>query len=227
MGSRRICPPAYRAVTCLNRGMTIYVATTNRGKLRDFAAAAGSLAGEPITLTPLPGLAEIPAPPEDEPTFAGNAGLKAAYYSSLAPSLLVVADDSGLEVDVLDGLPGVRSARYAEDTGFEVGGDLTLDQRNNLCLLDALKDIPDDQRRSRYRCVLAAARDGSVVAMGDGTVEGTILRTPQGTEGFGYDPLFYLHDYSKTMAEIDIDTKLLLSHRGRAFRALLKELKEL
>jgi XTP/dITP diphosphohydrolase len=201
--------------------MIIYVATTNKGKLRDFAAADTN---DAVTIEPLPGLAEMPAPAEDEPTFAGNASVKAAYYSRLVPGLLVVADDSGLEVDALDGAPGVRSARYAEDMNFGTGSDLSIDEKNNLCLLHALKDIPDDQRRGRYHCVLAAARDGIIIATGDGSVDGTILRAPQGAGGFGYDPLFYLPEFHKTMAEIDLQSKLALSHRGRAFRALRTKL---
>ena len=200
--------------------MTIYVATSNQGKLRDFAAAGD--AGHNIAVEPLPGLAAMQAPPEDEPTFAGNACLKAAYYSKHAPGLLVVADDSGLEVDALHGAPGVRSARYADDAGFAAGDSLPLDERNNRCLLAALAGVPTNGRSALYHCVLAAARDGVVIATGDGTVEGAILDAPRGTGGFGYDPLFYLPEFDRTMAELDLPTKLSLSHRGRAFRSLLK-----
>ena len=199
--------------------MTLYIATSNPGKLRDFAAAAS----QHITLTPLPGIKEIPAPAEDEPTFAGNARLKAIYYSHHAPGEIVIADDSGLEVDALHGTPGVRSARYADDQHFPAPPSSSLDERNNLCLLQALSKIPT-HHHARYHCVLAAARNGEILATGDGTVEGEILTTPRGTNGFGYDPLFYLPDYKKTMAELDITTKLSFSHRGRAFAALLKSL---
>jgi XTP/dITP diphosphohydrolase len=198
--------------------MTLYLATSNPGKLRDFAAAAS----EHITLTPLPGIKEIPVPTEDEPTFQGNARLKAIYYSHHAPGEIVIADDSGLEVDALNDAPGVRSARYAEDEHFTAPG--TTDERNNLCLLHALSKIPNRNPSARYHCVLAAARNGKVLAIGDGTVEGEILSTPRGTQGFGYDPLFYLPEQNKTMAELDIKTKLTFSHRGRAFAALLKAL---
>ena len=203
--------------------MTLYVATSNLGKLRDFSAASATLNGAPITLEPLPGLKDIPAPAEDEPTFAGNARLKAIYYSSISPDVLVIADDSGLEVDVLNGNPGVRSARYADDLHFG-SSTLPLDERNNLCLLHALEGTPQPARTSRYRCVLSAARNGIVIAEGDGTVEGLILDSPRGTEGFGYDPLFYLPELDKTMAEIDAAAKLSLSHRGRAFRSLIETL---
>jgi XTP/dITP diphosphohydrolase len=197
--------------------MTLYIATSNPGKLRDFAAAATPH----ITLNPLPGIKEIPAPDEDQPTFEGNASLKAIYYSHHAPGEIVIADDSGLEVDALHGAPGVRSARYAEDQHFQTKPEATTDEHNNLCLLEALSKIPVQKPTARYHCVLAAARDGKILATADGTVEGEILSTPRGPGGFGYDPLFYLPDQQKTMAELDIATKLTFSHRGRAFAALL------
>jgi XTP/dITP diphosphohydrolase len=208
--------------------MILYVATSNPGKLRDFAAAAT----ENITLTPLPNLNQIPTPPEDEPTFEGNGRHKAIYYSRRAHGQIVIADDSGLEVDALHGAPGVRSARFAEDHNFHPteAADalspepLTTDHRNNLYLLSLLTGIPLTERSARYHCVLAAARDGQILAIGHGAVEGEILSTPRGTQGFGYDPLFYLPEQNKTMAELDIQTKLTFSHRGRAFAALLEEL---
>ena len=203
--------------------MTLYIATSNPGKLRDFAAVA-----TPNTvLTPLPGLKEIPTPPEDEPTFEGNARHKAIYYSRHAPGKIVIADDSGLEVDALHGAPGVRSARFAEDHNFHPLETTTTDHHNNLYLLSLLTEIPLTERSARYHCVLAAARDGHPLAIGHGAVEGEILASPRGTQGFGYDPLFYLPEQNKTMAELDIPTKLTFSHRGRAFAALLEELASL
>lgn len=204
--------------------MTLFVATSNPGKLRDFAAAAAEVAGINIRLEPLPNLAEIPAPPEDEPTFRGNASAKAIYYSLKAPGMLVLADDSGLEVDALGGAPGVRSARYAEDVGFAPTPDMPTDERNNACLLDALRDVAESDRSARYHCVLAAAKDGRIVHTADGTVEGRILPKPRGTSGFGYDPLFLLPEMGKTMAELDASSKLAFSHRGRALKKLLAEL---
>jgi XTP/dITP diphosphohydrolase len=204
--------------------MNLFVATTNPGKLRDFAATAS----QQITITPLPGLKEIPAPAEDEPTFEGNARLKAIYYSHHAPGEIVIADDSGLEVDALHGAPGVRSARYADDHNFaptgSLGSPLATDERNNLYLISNLTDIPLTERSARYHCVLAAARNGQILAIGHGAVEGEVLTTPRGTQGFGYDPLFYLTAQNKTMSELDIATKLTFSHRGRAFAALISEL---
>ena len=200
--------------------MTLYIATSNPGKLRDFAAAAA----QDVGVAPLPGIKEIPAPAEDEPTFDGNARLKAIYYSQYASGEIVIADDSGLEVDALGGAPGVHSARYAEDKLFHGPSDATIDERNNLCLLEALCTISVPHPAARYRCVLAAARDGEILATGDGSVDGQILSTPRGAKGFGYDPLFYLPQQNKTMAELDVPTKLAFSHRGRAFAALLEAL---
>lgn len=204
---------------------TIYAATSNPGKLRDFATAADAAAeaaGNPhFIIEPLPELNALAAPPEDEPTFAGNARLKAVYYSRFAPGELVIADDSGLEVDALGGEPGVRSARYAADTGFRVDGAST-DETNNLLLLRSLAGVPPGKRQARYRCVIAAARNGVCLRTGEGTVEGEILTAPRGTGGFGYDPLFYIPALGKSMAEIDLATKHRISHRGHALRALLE-----
>lgn len=199
---------------------TLYVATSNPGKLRDFATAAEE---DSIRIEPLPGLKEIAAPAEDELTFAGNARVKAVYYSRFLPGEMVLADDSGLEVDALDGEPGVRSARFAEDAGFVTDTVTNTDERNNLYLLSRLKGIPSP-RRGRYRCVLAAARDGECLLTAEGAVEGEILAAPRGTGGFGYDPLFLLAT-GQTMAEIDIATKHRISHRGQALRALLLTLR--
>jgi XTP/dITP diphosphohydrolase len=205
--------------------MILYVATSNPGKLRDFAAADTLY----VPIAPLPNLTSIPPPPEDEPTFEGNAIEKARYYSSHAPGEIVIADDSGLEVDALHGAPGVRSARYADDHNFHPTEPLNAqpfptDQRNNLYLLHLLTGVPLTERSARYHCVLAAARNGHILAIGHGAVEGDILTETRGTNGFGYDPLFYLPNEHKTMAELDIKTKFSFSHRGRAFAALLKAL---
>jgi XTP/dITP diphosphohydrolase len=198
---------------------TLYVASSNAGKLRDFAAAAGVFG---VEIAVLRGVKEIAAPAEDGATFETNARLKAEAYSQARPGLLVLADDSGLEVDGLDGAPGVRSARYAEDAGFAGGGDASIDQRNNLYLLGQLRErgaLPP--WTARYRCVLALARGGVTLLTAGGAVEGEIILEPRGTGGFGYDPLFWLPEPGKTMAEIDLEAKQRLSHRGRALEALL------
>jgi len=207
--------------------MRLYAATTNPGKLRDFAhSAEGRLEdADPIEIQPLAGLADIPEPAENEPTFEGNARVKAAYYSQFAPDELVIADDSELEVDCLEGAPGVRSARYAEDQAraqnFPAMPASTQDERNNVTLLRALDGVPEHRRRARYRCVLALARNGQVLITAEGTVEGQILTEQWGKGGFGYDPLFLLPDSGQTMAEVAPTVRLNVSHRGRALRNLL------
>ncbi len=205
--------------------LTLYVATTNAGKLRDFDEVARTCTGD-IHFLPLPGLNEIPPPAEDASTFEENARLKAIEYSGHAPGCIVLADDSGLEVDALHGAPGVRSARYAFDAGFypDLLRSLPADECNNLLLIENLQSIPSALRTARYRCVLAAARDGECVTVAHGTVEGMILEFPRGKGGFGYDPFFYLPAIDRTMAEIDLGKKLQLSHRGNALRALLATL---
>jgi XTP/dITP diphosphohydrolase len=204
--------------------LRLFVATTSQGKLRDFQTAA---AAHSISIEPVPHLDSIPAPEEDGDTFLANAATKAVYYSRFTPGELVIADDSGLEVDALGGAPGVRSARFAADAGLTDSPDAATDNTdvwNNMVLLQRLDGIPVALRTARYHCTLVIARDGEVRLVADGSVEGLILEAPRGTGGFGYDPLFYLPDLHQTMAEIDLETKLSLSHRGRAFAALLPKL---
>src|SRR5581483_7179055 len=172
----------------------IYVATSNPGKLRDFAAAAGT----ELDIAPLPGIGDAPAPAEDAPTFEGNARKKAEHYSRLYPGELVLADDSGLEVNALGGAPGVHSARYAAESAASNADDAA----NNARLLREMEGVPDEARRARFVCVLTAG----------GEVEGRILREPRGTGGFGYDPLFYLPEIGKTMAELSAQEKAEVSH---------------
>jgi XTP/dITP diphosphohydrolase len=205
--------------------LRLFAATTSQGKLRDFRTAADS---HGIGIEPLPGLDAITPPEEDGTTFEENAKLKAVYYSQFAPRELVLADDSGLEVDALNGAPGVRSARYAADAGLVDSPDAPMDNTdvwNNMLLLQRMATTPEAERTARYRCALAAARDGQVVTTAHGTVEGVIIQAPRGTGGFGYDPLFYLPELDSTMAEITLEKKLTLSHRGRAIEALLNQLK--
>jgi XTP/dITP diphosphohydrolase len=203
--------------------LCLYVATTSQGKLRDFRTAAETHA---VRIDALPGLADIEPPEEDGDTFAANATIKAVYYSQFAPGELVLADDSGLEVDAIDGAPGVRSARFAADAGMVDSPDANdnTDVWNNIVLLQRIGDVPSEQRKARYHCVLVAARDGRVQHTSDGSVEGVILNAPRGTGGFGYDPLFFLPELQRTMAEIDLQTKLAHSHRGRALAAMLAQL---
>jgi XTP/dITP diphosphohydrolase len=177
-----------------------------------------------IHIQPLPNLANIPAPPEDEPTFERNARTKALYYAAQAPNLLILADDSGLELPALNGAPGVRSARYAEDQNFPTAPASTPDERNNAALLRALSGTPGPCRTARYRCALALARDTEILLNAEGALEGQILTAPRGALGFGYDPLFLIPELNLTMAELDPTTRLLHSHRARALRTLLTHL---
>ena len=203
--------------------LRLYAATSSEGKLRDFRTAADA---HSLVIEPLPKMEEIPAPEENGLTFAANATIKAVYYSCFAPGEWVLADDSGLEVDALDGAPGVRSARFAADAGVldSPHASNNSEMWNNLLLLRRMIWVHPDQRTARYRCVLAVARDGVVLHTAEGAVEGMILDAPRGTGGFGYDPLFYLPELKCTMAELDLETKHTLSHRGRAIAALLPKL---
>ena len=198
--------------------MTICVATSNAGKLRDFRAAAAAYPH--MTIEPLPGLADIAAPPENEPSFEGNARTKAIYYSRLAPGTWVIADDSGLEVDALEGRPGVRSARFSEDVGIPAseGG---LDEANNTALTLAM--LEQTNRAARYRCALALASDGTVELVTFGKLEGEILQEAECAGGFGYDPLFYVPELGCTMAQAGLEDRMRVSHRGRALAALLRQ----
>jgi XTP/dITP diphosphohydrolase len=212
--------------------MTIYAATTNQGKLTEFSECAGE---QGVEVLALPGIEAMPEPVEDAATFEGNAELKAVAYSQLAPGLMVFADDSGLEVDALGGEPGVRSARFADDLGFEVGQG-SKDERNNRAVLSLLKNLPEvldadggltlDNRGARFVCALVLARDGEVVLRARGEVQGVVLDEPRGTDGFGYDPLFLVPELGKTLAETTREEKWRVSHRGNAFRELLRQLKD-
>lgn len=204
---------------------TLYIATSNPGKLRDFMSASRLSS---MSVLPLPGIEDIPPPPEDADSFAGNACLKATRYSQAAPGRWVLADDSGLEVDALHGAPGIHSARFAAFAAFPNPGLLTKDLHNNAYLLDRLRGVPIEKRTARYRCFIAIARDGVLLCnrdprapiLGMGSVEGIILTEPRGTGGFGYDPLFFLPEQNQTMAEIPVAEKLKFSHRGRALSHL-------
>jgi XTP/dITP diphosphohydrolase len=191
--------------------VTIYCASGNPGKLREFHLA-GSLLG--IDIQPLPGLKSLLAPEETGATFEQNACLKAIYYSQFAPGP-VFADDSGLAVDALGGAPGVLSARYA-------GPDAT-DEANNRLLLDNLRDV--ENRTARFVCVIALAENGAVQQMFRGEVEGRILQEERGPGGFGYDPMFFYPPFGCSFGEVDDSRKFAVSHRGNALRLMLDYLK--
>jgi XTP/dITP diphosphohydrolase len=186
----------------------IYCATGNPGKLREFQLAGDLLH---IGVDPLAGLKDIMPPEENGATFEENARIKAAYYSRFAPGPLF-ADDSGLEVDALNGAPGVYSARYA--------GPHATDIANNELLLQRLGG--QSNRRARFVCVIALAEAGEVRQTFRGEVEGEILLAARGPGGFGYDPLFYYPPFGCSFGEVDGSKKFDVSHRGQALRALLE-----
>jgi XTP/dITP diphosphohydrolase len=195
----------------------ILIATSNAGKLRDFVGAAAPLS---IEIVPLPNFSSLPAVVEDGLTFEENARKKAESYSREAPGEILLADDSGLEVDALKGAPGVHSARYAAEAPHLMNNN-TDDEANNARLLRELKEIPADKRSARFVCVIAAARDGQTLEVFRGEAEGTILNRARGSNGFGYDPLFYFPQIQKAFAELTPEEKAQYSHRGAAFRQFL------
>ena len=196
----------------------VLIATSNPGKLRDFVGAASA---HGIEIAGLPDFSSLPVVVEDGLTFEDNARKKAEAYSRHAHGEIVVADDSGLEVDALNGAPGVHSARYAADEPHTAEAN-TDDEANNARLLRELKDVPFAKRTARFMCVLGAARDGKVLATFRGVAEGIILEAPRGKNGFGYDPLFYFPLIGKTFAELSAEEKSKYSHRGAALRKFLE-----
>lgn len=196
----------------------IYVATSNPGKLRDFAGAA---AAHNVAVESIPNFAKLDPVVEDGATFEDNARKKADQYSLALPGQIVIADDSGLEVDALGGAPGVHSARYAAHEPHKAGVN-TDDDANNARVLHELEGVPEEKRTGRFVCVIAAARDGRTLATFRGVAEGQILDHLQGNGGFGYDPMFYFPSIQKTFAELTPEEKSKYSHRGAAFRKLLE-----
>lgn len=191
----------------------LLVATKNAHKTGEIQAVLGS----GFVVTDLTAHPEISSPEETGTTFEENAAIKALAASAKFDGL-VLADDSGLEVDILDGAPGVRSARYA-------GEDAT-DADNRERLLQELERIGAKGKRpsGRFHCVLVLARNGKVLGTFHGSVEGVIIDKPQGNGGFGYDPLFVPEGYSETFAQLPAEVKNQLSHRGKALEKLHREL---
>lgn len=194
----------------------VLVASSNSGKMADFAAAALVFETE---VAPLPGIKQIQPPEETGSTFEENARLKAEYYSRHTPGDILIADDSGLVVDALGGEPGVRSARYAEDAGISTHDP---DAANNALLLRNAERIPDRQRQCAFVCAIAAAQNGTTLHTFTARARGMLLRGARGNNGFGYDPLFYFPQLSKSFAELSREEKLKVSHRGAAFRMFLE-----
>ena len=185
--------------------MRLVLATRNRGKVNELAELLSPLGVEVLSLDNFPGVPEVE---EDGDTFKANA-LKKALTVSLHPGEIALADDSGLEVDYLGGAPGVHSARFAG-----VGRD---DLENNEKLLRLMKNVPPEKRTARFRCVVALATPEGRTFTTEGACEGISGNSPRGGEGFGYDPLFVVPEFGKTFAELDMETKNRISHRGRAF----------
>ena len=184
----------------------ILVATTNAGKLREIREILSDL---PIEILSLADVATLPEPEETGRTFAENARLKAAYYACATP-LPVVGEDSGLEIDALDGAPGIESARFPGATYPEKFNRL-------YAMLDARGGR---ESTARFVCALALLQDGTVLFETEATVEGYIAPEPRGSGGFGYDPIFYYPAYGRTLGEASAEEKAAVSHRGKAFRAL-------
>ena len=190
--------------------MFVVVASNNQGKIAELKQL-------------LPAWVEIRSagelgvmlPEETGTTFAENASLKAQAVMD-ATGQIAVADDSGLEVDALNGAPGVRSARFA--------GEPSNDQRNNDLLLQKLAGIEPARRGARFRSVVAVVAPTGEAFSAEGSIEGHILEVPRGSGGFGYDPLFVPNDYAQTMADLSLDQKNEISHRAIAFRGVVKKL---
>jgi XTP/dITP diphosphohydrolase len=189
-------------------------ASKNRGKTREIEAL---LKGTDVDLLSLRDYPDAPSIIEDGHTFLENA-LKKARVISEYTGRTVIADDSGLEVDCLGGAPGVHSARYS--------GMGATDEKNIRKLLEAMEGIPGEQRGASFRCALVLYRTDGTFEAFEGELKGTINLEPSGSGGFGYDPIFVVPEYGKTVAELDPETKNRISHRGRAFAKLKKSLQK-
>ena len=187
----------------------VFLASSNPGKLREYRVLAGD---SPIELALLPNFSEIPPFEEAAPTFAENSAGKALHYSRFATGT-VLADDSGLVVPALGGAPGVYSARYA--------GPGASDSDRVQKLLREMSALSGDDRKARFVCVTTLAQNGRAVAVLSDSAQGVIAKAPQGSGGFGYDPVFFFPQLGRTCAEITRAEKNQYSHRGRVFRKAL------
>lgn len=193
--------------------MRIILATHNKGKIREFREAFAELGWEAV---PISEIADLPDPEETGTTFEENALQKARAYAA-AVGEPVLSDDSGIIADALGDRPGIYSARYAGTHGD--------DEANNRKLIQDLAPYTGDERKGRYVCVVALVWPDGRAVTAEGACEGIIRDFYAGTGGFGYDPLFFLPQFGKTMAEISLEEKNSISHRGRALRALIAKLK--
>jgi XTP/dITP diphosphohydrolase len=187
--------------------MRVILATSSQGKLLEFREGLAPLGWELLDLSQF----NLPMPPEDGATYEENAMIKAASIS-LATKTVALADDSGLEVEALNGAPGVYSARF---------GNYKTDLERNLFLLENIKNVPQP-RKAKFVCVIALAHPDGFVETYRGEVEGVILEGPRGEAGFGYDPLFLVTELDKTFSELSVKEKRKISHRGRALEALFR-----
>ena len=193
--------------------MKLVLASRNKKKIRELETFLKEISSD-ITVLSLDDIGFHDEIVEDGGSFAANSKIKALVPAKFG--FIGVADDSGLEVDALDGAPGVYSARYS--------GEGATDEKNNAKLLKALENVPDDKRTARFRTVITCEfPDGREIVV-DGVCEGKILREPRGADGFGYDPLFYYEPFGKTFAELSPEEKNQVSHRGRAMRLFAEEI---
>jgi XTP/dITP diphosphohydrolase len=193
--------------------MRLIVATKNKGKLREIKAI---LKGIDVVLVSLEGLGRKFRIVENGKTFLQNASKKALAVSRIYKSDYVLGEDSGLEVACLRNRPGIYSKRYA--------GKYATDTKNNIKLLNAVKDVPPAKRGAQYVCCLVLAKAGEVIDVFEGKLCGSISRISKGEGGFGYDPVFYLSQYKKTVAQLPLSVKNRISHRAKAFQKLKKYL---
>ena len=196
--------------------MKLLIATRNRGKVSEIRALLGLGIQKNVQVLTLVDLPNVGEPREEGKSFRENAKLKAFHYAK-AHKILCVADDSGLSVEALGGRPGVMSARYA--------GPNATDQENNVLLLDDLKPHPRPWKAA-FVCAAVAALPGRVIAEAEGRIGGEIIPVPRGMGGFGYDPIFRVEGTANTMAELSLEEKNRISHRGKAMRALIEDLKQ-
>ena len=205
----------------------LLIATGNPGKMREYIDL---LQGIPFELVSLRDLGITHEVEETGETFEENAWLKASEYAAIS-GLLTLADDSGLEVDALSGEPGVRSARYGGDS-------CTSDEDRVELLLRNMKDVPWEERGARFRCVIVIVlpedanpppkgEPSTLIAQAEGFVAGMVQYNPQGDDGFGYDPVFYLPSHYKTMAQLPLEVKNKISHRANAAQKAVESLKKL
>lgn len=186
----------------------LVLATNNKGKIKEIKEIWKGMNIKFYTLEDFEGILPVE---ESGETFEENAVKKATEVARITGKL-TLADDSGLEVDVLNNEPGVKSSRYADDNAT--------DMENIIKLLDKMKDVPPERRGSRFVCVVALADKDKVITTVNGSCEGVISKEPCGGSGFGYDPVFVRMDYGKTFAELDLEVKNKISHRARALEKI-------